>query len=146
MKLIFYSFLVFFSFSENAWSLITEYNCESKKIDAFQKDPIRFQINKIEENGSKFSLVSIKQIDKITLQDKWSDWSFVELENKDKNKLVWFSYSDEIQNKKILKVPLHRFRFDDFKLKLITERAYQPLGVLSAQLGDFSCRIVRRAF
>ncbi|MBL43040.1 MAG: hypothetical protein CMM49_10330 [Rhodospirillaceae bacterium] len=146
MKLIFYSFIIFFSLAGNAWSSITEYNCVSKKIEDYQKVPIRFQINKIEENGAKFSLVSIKQTHKKTLKGKWSDWSFVELENKDKNKLVWFSYIDEMQNREILKVPVHRFRFDYLNLSLVTERAYQPLGVLSALLGHYSCRVVGRAF
>ncbi|PPR79910.1 MAG: hypothetical protein CFH01_00119 [Alphaproteobacteria bacterium MarineAlpha2_Bin1] len=146
MKLIFYSFIIFFSLSGYSWSSITEYNCVSNNINKYQKDPIRFQINKIEENGSKFSLVSLKQIDKVTLRDKWSDWSFIELENKDQNKLVWFSYNDEIQKKEILKVPVHRYRFDHLNLRLITERAYQTLGTLSASLENYSCRVVGRAF
>ena len=87
-----------------------------------------------------------KQIDKLTLLDKWSDWSFIEVEDGSKDRLVWFSYKDELQDKKMLKIPYHRFRFNILDLKLISERAYQPRGMLSAQLGNYSCVVVKRAF
>ena len=146
MKLIIFTFVLFFSFSGSAWSLLTEYNCLSSSLNSYYKEPIRFQINKIQDGSSSFSLISIKKINETTRQTKWSDWSFIEVEDGSKDRLVWFSYKDELQDKKMLKIPYHRFRFNILDLKLISERAYQPRGMLSAQLGNYSCVVVKRAF
>ena len=90
-------------------------------------------------------MASIRDMSSYTLK-KWSDWSFIDLENNNRSRLVWYSYKKTNDNGNILVTPINRFRFDLSDSSLILERSYEPLGVLSAQLSKYSCVIIEEQF
>tara|TARA_Y100000590_G_C15615498_1_gene975559 strand:+ start:742 stop:1203 length:462 start_codon:yes stop_codon:yes gene_type:complete len=136
---IFFFFSIFSIASANTQT--DEFLCSTRGMLTGNFDNVRFQKNQtIFSKKTDSIFISMYRKDVNLGIFGWDKWVLARKDYEDESNIVWISGYESIkENKEISLMPEYRHRLNLLDLKLIVEKASEPLGSVSGFYKSFNC-------